>query len=60
MNEFEFQLSQVVKLIESGETGTVIGRAEYLSGENSYHVRYKAADGRQTERWWGASALVAA
>ena len=60
MNEFEFQLAQVVKLIESSETGTIIGRAEYISSENSYLVRYKAADDRQTECWWGASALVAA
>lgn len=60
MSEFKFQLKQVVKLVDSDETGTIIGRAEYVSAEPSYHVRYKAADGRQTECWWGESALVAA
>jgi len=60
MNEFEFRLAQVVRLVDSGETGTVTARAEYLHGENSFLVRYRAGDGRLTEAWWGASALEAA
>lgn len=60
MNEFEFNLAQIVRLVDSTETGTVIARAEYLNGENQFFVRYRAGDGRLTEAWWGASALEAA
>lgn len=58
--ELKFELKQVVKLIESDETGTVIGRAEYANSEPSYYVRYKAGDGRQVESWWGESSIIAA
>lgn len=54
---FKFDMKQVVKISESGETGTVHGRAEYETSENNYFVRYKAADGRATEAWWQESAL---
>ena len=60
MNEFEFNLAQTVRLVDSTETGTVIARAECLHGENQFLVRYRAGDGRLTEAWWGASALEAA
>lgn len=59
MNNFSFDLKQVVKISESGETGTIIGRAEYTLQENQYLLRYKAADGRATEQWWAESALEA-
>lgn len=55
---FKFNLGQAVIIECSGETGQVLGRAEYLSGEQSYQVRYKAADGRAVEAWWGESALT--
>lgn len=58
--ELKFSLKQVVKLVESGEVGTIIGRAEYATSEPSYYVRYKAADGRQVECWWGETAIEAA
>lgn len=58
--DFRFGLFDRVKLSESGEQGIVIGRAEYTTSEHSYLVRYRAGDGRQTECWWGESALVAA
>jgi hypothetical protein len=54
---FEFALEADVSIITSGEAGTVVGRLEYLNGENSYLVRYKAADGRAVEAWWNESAL---
>lgn len=54
----KFELSRTVRLIETAETGTVIARAEYLTAENSYLVRYRAADGRQVENWWGESAIT--
>ena len=55
---FEFNLGATVAIIVSGEFGQVIARAEYLSGENQFLVRYRAADGRAVEAWWNASALV--
>jgi len=54
---FKFELKQVVVIEESGESGTVQGRGEYVASENQYFVRYKAADGRATEQWWPESAL---
>jgi hypothetical protein len=55
---FKFQLNDEIRIDVSGESGKIIGRAEYLSGEASYLVRYKAADGRAVESWWNESALV--
>lgn len=43
--------------LKSGESGTVIGRAEYLNREPCYLLRYKAADGRLTEAWWDESTI---
>lgn len=57
MNEFKFGLGQTVSITASLESGEVIARAEYATSENSYLVRYKAADGRAVESWWGESAL---
>jgi hypothetical protein len=57
MNGFEFELKAQVVITASGETGTVQGRAQYTNSENTYYVRYKAADGRATEAWWPESAL---
>lgn len=56
--EFKFSLDAPVSLAQSGECGHVIGRAEYVNGANSYLVRYKAADGRQTEAWWSEDAIA--
>ena len=56
---FKFDLRQIVYIIESGEAGAIIGRAEYDTSENSYLLRYKAADGRAVEQWWMESALSA-
>jgi hypothetical protein len=55
---FRFILDASVAIAVSGEQGTVIARAEYLNAENHYLVRYKAADGRAVEAWWGESALT--
>lgn len=57
---FEFEIENRVHLVESDETGEVIGRAEYKTLQNCYLVRYKAGDGRMVESWWGEDALVAA
>lgn len=60
MKSFKFDLSQQVRLCESGEKGTVVGRAEYVNSSNSYLVRYCAGDGRQVEQWWSEDALIPA
>ncbi|WP_198388292.1 hypothetical protein [Burkholderia ubonensis] len=57
MSSFKFELSSSVSIAKSGETGEVIGRAEYTASENTYLVRYCSADGRAVENWWGESAL---
>ena len=55
---FKFELKQVVKVSESGETGTIIGRAEYSATPlNSYLLRYRSADGRAVESWWSEDAI---
>ena len=59
MDQLKFRLKQVVKMTESSETGTIIGYAVYIHSEPCYYVRYKAADGKQTEAWWDESALEA-
>lgn len=55
---FKFELKQTVTIAASGESGEVLGRAEYAASENNYFVRYRAADGRATENWWAESALT--
>lgn len=59
MEGLKFKLGDKVKLVASEEQGEVIGRAEYLTTEPGYYVRYRAADGRQCECWWGESAITA-
>ncbi|MCK1577847.1 hypothetical protein ACIPUD_11020 [Bradyrhizobium sp. CAR08] len=54
---FLYDIKADVKLKESNETGAVIGRAEYEDSANSYLIRYRAGDGRQTEAWWAESAI---
>lgn len=56
---FKFELSQILKIVESGEAGVCIGRAEFSNDERSYKLRYCAGDGRAVEAWWGESALEA-
>lgn len=57
MKKFKFDLGSQVTIQVSGETGQVIGRAEYLDGENSYFIRYKDAVGMAREEWWREGAL---
>ncbi|WP_198343486.1 hypothetical protein [Burkholderia ubonensis] len=57
MSSFKFEFGNSVTITASGETGKVIGRAEYTTSENTYLVRYCSADGRAVENWWGESAL---
>ena len=57
---FKFELKQVVVIEDGGESGKVIGRAEYVHCENSYLVRYKNGAGNTIENWWTETALTAA
>ncbi|MBU9153153.1 hypothetical protein KTD28_00860 [Burkholderia gladioli] len=54
---FSFNLGERVAIAASGETGEIIGRADYTESADSYFVRYKAADGRAVEAWWSEGAL---
>ncbi len=54
---FLYDMREIVRLRLSGESGIIIGRAEYAEADNSYLVRYKAADGRLTEAWWSETAI---
>lgn len=54
----KFELKQTVTIAASGERGEVIGRAEYVTSEPQYLLRYKCADGRAVESWWAESALA--
>lgn len=56
---FKFDLKQVVKITESGETGTVIARSQSALAEEQFLLRYKDASGIAVEKWWGESALEA-
>ncbi|WP_167361719.1 hypothetical protein [Burkholderia pseudomultivorans] len=58
MSNFKFAVGSDVSIEASGESGEVIGRAEYAAAENTYLVRYRCADGRAVENWWGESALA--
>ena len=56
----KYILKQLVTISTSGESGMIIGCAEYSYAEPAYLVRYKCADGRAVENWWPESALEAA
>lgn len=46
-----------VKIACSGETGEVIGYAQFVAHKDQALVRYKAGDGRAVEHWWDVDAL---
>jgi hypothetical protein len=54
---YEFELGDEVTIQCSGETGLVVGRAEYDNAEPSYFVRYKHNMGWATTSWWTEGAL---
>ena len=58
MTSFKYAIGSDVTIATSGESGEVVGRAEYAAGENSYLIRYLSADGRAMECWWSESALA--
>ena len=58
MDKFKFNCGDKVELVDSGEQGTVIGRAEYTYCDPSFFVRYKCGDGRLVESWWTETAIL--
>jgi len=59
MKDLRYELNQKVRITCSGEEGKVIGRAEYAEADNTYFIRYKAADGRAVESWWPENSIKA-
>ena len=51
------ELGTPVKLAGSAETGTIIGRADYIGDATQYQVRYVNGQGCLTTSWWPAEAL---
>jgi hypothetical protein len=60
MHTFTFSMGELLNIDTSVEFGHVVARAEYAHGEDMYLLRYRAADGRAVEQWWGESALSTA
>lgn len=56
-NDFEFDLGDTARIKVSGEQGEVIGRADYKHDQNYFQIRYEAANGTATTKYWGADAL---
>ena len=50
-------LGTPVKLAGSAETGTIVGRADYIGDATQYQVRYVNGQGCLTTAWWPAEAL---
>lgn len=46
-----------VKLADSAETGTIVGRADYIGDATQYQVRYVNGQGCLNIAWWPAEAL---
>jgi len=56
---FALEIGTIVKIKVSGESGEIIGRAQYRSGVDQYLIRYKCGDGRAVESWWQIDAIEA-
>lgn len=57
MNGFLFAMGSRVRIVESGEVGTVVGIAEFDSADPQFLLRYRSADGRAVQAWWTQNAL---
>jgi len=60
MGGFTFDLDNEVKIIASGETGIIKGRAEYVNAANSYYIEYKQANGVAVTQWWDQNSIILA
>lgn len=55
---FKFNLGDRVRIIESGESGTIQQRADALDCANQYQVAYRGADGVARIDWFFESRLI--
>ena len=53
----KYLLGARVRIICSNEAGQIIGRAEYLTGQIQYLIRYANAAGQAVEQWWAQDAI---
>lgn len=53
-----FKLGCKVKIECSGESGVVVGVAEYDFMDPQCLLRYRSADGAAVEMWWDEGALI--
>lgn len=51
------ELGTPIKLAGSSETGTIVGRADYIGDATQYQVRYVNGQGCLNVAWWPAEAL---
>ena len=51
MMKMKFDLNETVKLVASEETGVVVGRAQNVSNQDEYLIRYRTAVGCQMKGW---------
>jgi len=53
----KFELEERVSMVESGESGMVIGTAEFMFSEEQYQIRYCNGQACQIEAWFAESGL---
>jgi len=59
MAKFKYDLEAKVIFEDNIEIkGVVIGRAEYLSADNKYLIRYADGTGTPCENWWDEDAIT--
>ena len=58
MKKWKFGLGTDAKVPNSGEEGTIIGRAEFTTGEDQYLLLHKPSDGQGMEEWLPESRLA--
>lgn len=55
---FKYELGARVRIVESGEQGTVTARAEYADCADQFQVAYRGADGVARLDWFFGSRLI--
>ena len=53
----KFALGEPAEIVISGEIGQVTAVCFSIDGENSFHLHYRAADGRACDGWFNESRL---
>lgn len=55
---FKFELGARVRIVESGESGTVTGRTDNVDMADQFQVAYRGADGVARQDWFFGSRLL--